>query len=119
MNIEAEIINYLESRVDVPVYADVPEERPESFVTVERVGGSISNHVIDTANIAVQSWADTRYNASELADRVDTAILSMPAAIGGVTRIRRDTVYNFPDPDHISGRYQGEYDVTFYNNREV
>jgi len=111
MNIEAEIIAHLNAVLSVGVYADVPKTRPVSFVTVERTGGNRDDYgIIDHPIIAVQSWAESRYGASQLAYAVDAAMHSM-VGNGVVTSVETTTVYNFPSTDDIP-RYQGVYQLT-------
>ena len=45
MMIEETILEYLESRLDVPVYLMRPENVPNSFVLIEKTGGSRTNKV--------------------------------------------------------------------------
>ena len=113
MNIEATIIEYLTHALDVPVSADVPKKRPKAFVTVERVGGGLVYVVLDAAEVAIQAWAETRHEASELIERVDTAMRGI-TKIPAITRIDRNTITNFPDPDNTMARYQGYYELSFY-----
>ena len=111
MNIEAAIISGLNDALTVGVYADVPESRPLSFVTVERTGGARDAYgLIDRPTIAVQSWAETRYKASQLANEVDSA---MHALVGsdGITSVVTNTITNFPSSDGVP-RYQGLYEIT-------
>ena len=113
MNIEQTAIKYLEEKLDVPVFADVPKKRPDEFVTVERAGGSLANVVIDHASIVIQSWAKTRHDASELAISVD---LAMHCFVDekGVSNVERNAgPYNFPDPDNTQARYQSLYEIIF------
>lgn len=115
MTIETEIIAKLNTVVSVPVKGDVPKRRTEAFVTVERTGGSLNRVVVDVALVAVQSWAKTRAQAMNLAEAVDTAMLSLPALSSKITRCERNSgPYNFPDADGDMGRYQAIYDITFY-----
>lgn len=112
MNIEATIIEYLSEALDVPVSADVPTKRPDAFVTVERLGGNLSDVALDHAGVAVQSWAGTRLGASELMEQVDTAMRDMDVL--NVSKVYRNSISNFPDPDNSMGRYQGYYEIVFY-----
>lgn len=43
--IETIIVEYLESKIDSGVYAEIPEKKPESFVVVEKTSGSKVNHI--------------------------------------------------------------------------
>ena len=54
--IEKIIVEYLGSKIDSGVYAEIPEKNPESFVVVEKTSGSKVNH-IKGAVVAVQAYA--------------------------------------------------------------
>ena len=112
MNIEAKLIEYLNDELDVPVSTDVPKKRPESFVTIERTGGALTDVVIDHADVAIQAWAPSRLEAAELMDRVDSAVLSMDFL--NFIEVSRDSLYNFPDYEYSMARYQGLYEIVFY-----
>ena len=114
MNIESAIIRYFDGVLAVPVSADVPQTRPEAFVTIERVGGRLDNVVLDHASIAIQSWAGSRAEASELSEKADTAMLAFPSVLQGIVKVTRESIYNFPDPDYSMARYQGVYELVFY-----
>jgi hypothetical protein len=49
------------------VGSDIPRIRPDTFVTVNRTGGFIRSHVIDDAQITVNSWGATDPAAHDLA----------------------------------------------------
>lgn len=68
-----EVVTYLDGRLDVPVSAQVPAERPQSFAVVDPVGGSSS---LDERHpeYAVQSWALTYEAAEALAREVCDAM---------------------------------------------
>ena len=111
MNIEATIISGLSEALQVNVYADVPKTRPAEFVTVERTGGGRDAYgLIDRPSIAVQSWSETRYKASQLANTVDAAMHSL-VGYDGITSVVTNTITNFPSSDGVP-RYQGLYEIT-------
>lgn len=109
MNIEAVIIEHLRG-FGFDAYADVPKPRPERFVTVERTGGR-SKYGIDYPTVAIQAWASTRYEASELIKEVDSVMPNL-VAHPEVNRCQRGNMYNYPDEDQA--RYQAVYDLVTY-----
>ena len=89
--IEKTILDYLSDCLpDVPVYMEVPADRPAVFVVIEKTGSSRINH-IDSATIAVQSYAASLYDAAAL-----------------------NSDYNYTDTTSKHYRYQAVFDVTFY-----
>lgn len=119
--IEKIVLDYLSSTltetvgsttVAIPCSMEVPEQpTPKHYVVIEKTGSSTINRV-PTANIAVQSCADTLLNAAELNEKVKLAmdnIVSL-AAIGGC---HLDTDYNFTDPSTKTYRYQAVFRITY------
>lgn len=105
-NVEAIVIAHLNEGLEsVKAYADVPANRPAVFVTVERTGGAQLDVVREQANIAIQCWAETRHEASELALIVD-AIMESVTERNHVYRYTRNSIANFPDFDSSTPRYQ-------------
>lgn len=115
VNIEEIIIAYLSNVFDIETYADVPKEYPVRFVTVERTGGIRDSLVIDRPMVAVQCWAETRRDAADFAYKVDDALRSLPAHNKRVTFARRNSLYNFPDPESKKPRYQLVYEFVAVN----
>lgn len=111
MNIEATIISYLQDN-GINAVADVPKNRPDEFVTVERTGGTHDSVVLDRPTVAVLAWSTTRFKASELMMEVD-ALMRNLASVEGVNRCTRNSLYNYPDE---SGHpcYQAVYDLVTY-----
>lgn len=101
MNIEVTLRGWLATLLDVPVSTDVPPEpeRPDRFVTVERIGGGITDGFIDRPIVAVQCWAGSRTAAGDFAHHV-AALLPNFAFEAGIARVTVTTISNFP----IDGR---------------
>lgn len=108
MNVEAEIVKHLKAE-GFEAYADVPNPRPSQFVTVERTGGTFDSQRIDRPTVAVQAWAKTRHEASELIYAVDDSMRGIAKGTNGITKCSRNSLYNWPDDDRP--RYQAVYDL--------
>lgn len=108
MGIEPTLVQWLSRQpelADVSVSMDVPQDRPERFVTVERTGGgSTTRGIIGTPTIAVQCWAGTRLEAADLADTV-AGVLGRSIELPQVKRLIINSVANFP-LDETQPRYQ-------------
>ena len=76
MTIEKIVIDYLKNKLNIPAYAEKPENAPDEYLIVERVGGSISNF-IRMSEISVRCISTTMYNASVLNDKVISAMLDI------------------------------------------
>lgn len=111
VDIEQVVIDYISDRLDVPVYAEVPNPRPEQFVIVERTGGPHKTIGMDQPLMAIQAWSTTRANAAQLAYQVDAVIFDLQDEDGRVTYVDRNSMYNYPDEDSGTPRYQMVYDM--------
>jgi hypothetical protein len=116
MLLEAVIIQFLNEsiRIPAPVFSDVPKERPDTFITVEQVGGATQNVVIDTASFAIQCYSTSRYNAAMLSEKVDNELRDEFIKSPYITRVKRNSFYNFPEENTKHSRYQLVVDITFY-----
>lgn len=110
--IEATIIDYLADELSVPVSGEVPVPTPDTFVTVEKIGSSVENH-LRSASLAIQSWAASEEAAASLNELVRG---TMEAAISEETIFRShcETDYNFTDTTTKHHRYQAVFSVVYY-----
>ena len=109
--IEATILTYLKSELDVPVYMEIPKNPEDKMVILEKTGSSRTNRVTQ-ATIALQSYGKSLYEAAELNEIVKQAMDSIVQLddIGGV---RLNSDYNFTNTQTEKYRYQCVYVVTY------
>lgn len=112
MTIEQIVITYLNEKLNVPVKAEVPKEQPQTFVLVEKTSGSETN-LIRNATIAIQSYSDSLYKASELNETVKSAMDEITEE-NSISKCSLNADYNFTDTSTKSYRYQAVYDLTYY-----
>lgn len=55
----------------------VPNPRPASFVTVNRVGGSLRSVAHEDSMVTVECWANSSVDASTLARRVAASLVAL------------------------------------------
>ena len=110
--IEEIIRDYLLSVLDVPVYVDVPADPGDSYVVIERTGGSESEH-IRSATVAVQSYGPRKLAAAELHERIFS---TLPAIATGVRVSACDlnAEYDYTDTQTKRYRYQAVFDLVYY-----
>lgn len=104
-DVEECLINWLTEKTGYPCYAEVPGNRPERFITIERTGGEASLGK-DEPLLAVQTWGPTRAEASALALRVRNVLVLEACDILQILKCDVSSIYNFPDPDSRQARYQ-------------
>ena len=105
MNIEAALTGYLSNRLDCPVGS---ERGNGTYVTLERTGGRKIHGVVDCPDVSVFCWAPSRYEASELAYRVDSEIQGFDS-VPNVVCVSEANIYHSPVDDRE--RYQLDYTI--------
>ena len=89
------------------------EEDPHPYVLVLATGGpGVSNRILYTAQITIDSYAYTSWWAGELARRVGDAIHKLPEADGPVAVVSSPAPAELPDPDTDMRRYTATYQIT-------
>lgn len=109
--IEKIILDYLNDKLDVDVYLERPVKAPLKYVLLEKTGSSRENY-INSATVAIQSYAESMYEAASLNEAVKKAmdeIIMLPAVLS--SKLNSD--YNFTDTTKKSYRYQAIYDLVF------
>ena len=69
INLEKTVKDWIDTDPDgdgLTAYLEVPADRPKRLVTIERVGGN-ENEYSSHPTIAVQAWAESRWQAAQLA----------------------------------------------------
>ena len=111
--IETIVLNYLADNLSVPVFMEEPEERCREYVLIEKVGSS-ENDRIQSATVAVQSYAESLYKSAVLNDTVKRAIRDI-IVLDSVSRCRLNSDYDFTDTETKRYRYQAVFDLTYYD----
>ena len=101
------------SVVNIPVSGEVPTPLPDVFVTVEKTGGRIENH-IRSATLAIQSWAKSQEKASELNEQVIAAMESL-TALDAISKCKLNSDYNYTDTSTKHNRYQAVFDLVYFD----
>lgn len=109
--IEELIIRYLNRVLDVPAYAEMPEEQMERFVLVEKTGSARENH-INFATITLQSYAESRISASGLNEKVKIAMDNI-VAHENISKSKLNSDYNYTDTTRKKHRYQAVYEIVY------
>lgn len=113
MDAERLVVDHLNaSGIGAAAYYDVPSERPESFVVVERTGGARGELVVDVPRLDVQCWASTRRAAALLADGATRALLALPDVADGCFGASITSRYRDADIDSGTPRYHVVCELT-------
>jgi hypothetical protein len=95
-------------------HTSVPNPRPDRFITVERTGGPVGRFQ-DKPTVAIQTWAQSRYEGSELSRQVADVLLTFRYQ-PHVFLVNIQSNYNNPDPDSGQARYQIVADLVTQEN---
>ena len=113
MMIEKTVLDHLSRVLDpVQVYMEFPDKKETTFVVIEKTGSGITNG-IRSATIAVQSLADSLYNAAILNEKVKIAMDDL-ITNDEIGRVSLDSDYNFTDTQTKHHRYQAVYQLIHY-----
>ena len=111
--IEQIVMEHLNSSLaPVPCYLEMPEVPTGQFVIIEKTGSSITNR-ITKANFAIQSYADSLYDAAVLNEQVKAAMDSM-LELDTISKVELNSDYNYTDTALKHYRYQAVFVVTYY-----
>lgn len=111
--IEEIVYSHLSSVMQVPVSFEVPVNVPASFIVVEKTSSSTNEGFLETATLAVQSYAGTMLAAAQLSSKVKEAMRDLVYS-ETVTKVSLNSDYNFTDTSTRRYRYQAVFDVTYY-----
>ena len=75
----------LEGACGVPVMTEVPEQRPERFVSVFRSGGFRTDVRYDHSRITIWAWAESEAEAYALINKARTAMDGLPTMYADVS----------------------------------
>ena len=108
-SIEQALIEWLEG-MGYDAYSNVPKDRPDEFVTVERTGGYVED-MVDHPVIAIQTWSQSAASAEKGASDIRMAAI-LGDVPDGVHSMRVNSgPYKFYDEESMQPRYQTVYDV--------
>lgn len=115
--IEKILLDFLNTELyPIRVYMEEPESKPSKYVLMEKTGSGRKNQ-IDSAIIAIQSYAGSLYEAAELNE---DAKLVMYGAVDcpEVFSVELNSDYNFTDTTTKRYRYQAVFEI-FYKEDSI
>src|SRR5690625_291473 len=110
--IETIVLEYLESKMSVPVYSEKPEKKPKRYVVIDKTGSGESNH-LPSATIAFQSYGESKYQAALLNKELKDTMKSI-IELDEIRGLDLNSDYNFTDTRTKEYRYQAVYDIRYY-----
>lgn len=110
--IEAIVRDFLAKKLSVSVFMEEPEEIPERYIILEKVGGGKSNG-LKTATLAIQSYGKSLEDAAMLNEDVKESLEDIENQ-NPVSSAELNSDYNFTDTETKRYRYQAIYDFIYY-----
>ena len=112
MTIEEFFVDYLnDAQLGAAAHGSVPHPLPDSFITVEKSGESVTNYV-PTATLLVQSWSTSRAAAATLCVDVIAAMLASPGR-PEISSCALTASYNNTDLATHKPRYAARFEVVY------
>lgn len=106
------IKRWLEQKLSVPVYMEIPSTPPVSFVVLEVKGMGRENH-LHSAMAILQSYGSSLYAAAELNEQVKAAMNNL-ALLRDISRCELNSDYNYTDTASKRYRWQAVFDIKHY-----
>ena len=97
--------------MSVDVFMEIPPNPPKTYVRIEKTGSSEEEY-IETATFALQSYADSMYEAALLNREVINKMKKM-ITLDEIFKVKLNSDYNFTDPSTKKYRYQCIFDITY------
>lgn len=110
--IETIVIDYLNSKLSVPVAGVTPEGPPASYCTVQRSGGD-ERDGLQAALIAVRSVGPSLWAAVQLSAEVKAAMAGLRDEVGSVFSCRLNTEYEDSRPKTMEHGYKAVFRITY------
>ena len=112
--IEKIVFDYLNSLdLQAKAYTEIPKTAPTKFYLIEKTGSSTDNR-ITTSTIAIQSYADTLYNAVSMNEDLKEAMLDGLITQEDISAVYLNSDYNYTDTTTKRYRYQAVFVITHY-----
>lgn len=112
-NVEVLVIEWLATIMPgVPISGDLPETRPDEFITVDRTGGPREAMVLDRATILVEVYnRNSRLDASQMAQQIADQIRGLETYNQNITHADVNSLVSLDDIIGGFKRYQIYCDV--------
>ena len=111
--IEVILLNFLKSKLEVPVFAVMPDlTKNKEFILIEKTFENNTNQLKE-CNFAVQSYADSLYNAILLDEHVQKT-MELFDTTNNIASVHLTNDYNFTDTTTKKYRYQAIYKIKYY-----
>lgn len=109
--IEITVLQHLESVLDVPIFMEIPANRPDEFIVVTKTGGGEDNH-IRSAMIVLDCFSTSMLNAGQLCEDAIAAMGTL-IADNDVSACTLNSSYNDTDTASKEYAYGALFDIYY------
>jgi hypothetical protein len=109
--IESIVKEFLDNHLNMPVLLEKKRNLTGKFVLLEKTGGTSRNQ-LHSATVAVQSYADSLYEAALLNQEIKN-VMSNLIEVENVSGVHLNSDYNFTDTETKQYRYQAVFDINY------
>ena len=110
--IELTVKDFLEQSLTVPVYFELPEDPPDTFLVLKK-GDSSRDNLLDAAMFVADSYGPSLWEAAKLNELVKEALDDL-IHLPSISASRRAGDYPAFDTINKRYRYQAVQNITYY-----
>ena len=110
--IELVFKEFLEQTLGIPVFLEKPENKPNKYLKIERIGEPTVNR-IEHCTIVVQSCTNSLFEAAELNGEVIKVMESIAETKNDISKCKLSSDYNFTNPKTKEYRWQATFEVAY------
>ena len=110
--IEADVRDYLLTKVNVPVYLDAPKVTPNAYIKVFRNGTS-GTRFLESALFTFHCIASTLLESAALSEQLKEAMYDMPS-VPKISKVELNAETDWTDTATREYRYQSVYEITYH-----
>ena len=110
--IEVLLKKYLEEQTKLKIYLMLPINKPDKFISFEKIGGSYDN-MLKSSTFAIQIWGESLYDVASLNEVVKSCLINF-VENERISKVKIDSDYNFTDTETKKYRYQIVVDIWHY-----
>lgn len=114
--VEKVVLDYLKEKLDVDVSMERRANAPEKYVLVEKIGSKEENY-IETATLAIRSFAESMYEAAVLNGQVKTMMKNI-VELPDVSKCSCGSDYNYTDTTAKKYCYRAAFNIVYLGGNE-
>lgn len=111
--IEDLVKDYLQEKLGIPTYMEIPKDPPARYIVIERTGQTRTNFIYESI-LAVQDYCKSLYEAAQLNHLINNTMLDELVKEKEISSVQMNGSTNFTDPSKKQPRYQSVFAIKHY-----